>query len=182
MKKRLLILLYFFTLINCTAQIIAVEDFANYQGELPDGAYIKDVNNVLNKYTGVWKGNFDNKSYEFHIIKFTENSILNYKEDILLMRYKITHNETGNIMVNTLSLANDDKYVIKGNYLDKTGTYVLDYLGLQGECGQNGSLFVSINNNKMNLGLYVDGEIYPECINKGVEQILPTSWIYLTKQ
>jgi hypothetical protein len=34
----------------------------------------------------------------------------------------------------------------------------------------------------MRLGLYVDGEIYPECTTGPAEEILPTTGILLIKQ
>jgi hypothetical protein len=182
MKKILFTLFCFLAIISCKAQIIAVEDFKDYPNELPDGAYIKDVNNVLSKFVGTWKGVYDNKNFEFKITKYTRVSeIRPLKFEKLLMRYKITDN-LGNIIVNTLDLANDHKYIIRGDYLAKTGSYVLSYLGLNGKCGQNGSVFISANGNKLNLGLYVDGELSLDCTTGPVEQILPTTGIVLTKQ
>ncbi len=186
MKKIIFIIVIFFTIFSCKAQtIILVEDFENYDRELPDNVYVKDVNNLLDKYVGVWKGTYLNKNYEFRIIKITDNDIkLQYKEDKLLIRYKITDN-VRNELVNTLNLPNDNKYIINGKYLANSGGYLLNYLGLKGECGQNGDVYISIydtNNIKMKLYLQVDGEIYLNCTTGAVEQILPTSWIDLTKQ
>jgi hypothetical protein len=164
-----------------------VEDFENYNNELQDGAYIKDLNNVLDKYVGTWKGVYDTKNYEFEVIKFTEehtDGILNYKEDLLLIRYKVTTN-SGTELVNTLNLSNNHMHTINGSYLTTNGTYVLSYLGTKGECGQNGTVYISVsgtNNNTMRLGLYVDGEIYPECTTGPAEEILSTTGILLIKQ
>lgn len=184
MKNILIVVLLIVTITSCKAQIIAVENFEDYPYELPDGAYIKDVNNVLDKYVGTWKGSYDNKNYEFRIIKFTEVNTkysLNYKEDMLLMRYKIT-SSSGTVLANTLSLPNDSPYIIRGDYLAKSGPYVLGYVGLQGDCGQNGNIFMSVYNTtetKMKLFLNVHGEM-SECTTGPAPQIIPTDWIDLT--
>ena len=181
------IIVLIFTTISCKAQIILVENFEEYNQELPDGAYVKDANNVLGKFVGTWKGTYDNKNYEFKVTKHTENNInLKYKEDLLLIRYKIT-DTNGAILVNTLNLPNDNKYVINGTYLvAKTNSYVLSYLGKNGECGQNGDVFISVygtNNTKMQLFLSVNGEIYSDCTTGPAKQILPTKGgMSLTKQ
>ena len=183
----IILLIFVFTALSCKAQhIIPVEkavEYRNTEGGLlgdRDYVYVKDINNLLNKFVGIWKGNYNSKNYEFRIVKITANR-KEVKEDMLLIRYKITNN-SGVELVNTLNLVNSDKYIIRGDYLAKTGSYVLDYLGLKGECGQNGTIFMSANGNKMDLFLSVSGEIYPNCTTGEVSQILPTAGIELTKQ
>lgn len=64
------------TIFGCKAQIIPVEEYRNYldnEIEIPDGAYIKDVNNLLDKYVGTWIGVQNSKTYEFRISKLTES-------------------------------------------------------------------------------------------------------------
>jgi hypothetical protein len=183
MKNIIFIIFCFLAIVSCKAQIIAVEGFEDYPNELPDGAYIKDVNNVLNKFVGTWKGTYNNKNYEFEVTKYTRISeIRPLKFDKLLIRYKII-DTSGNIVVNTLNVSNDDKYIIRGSYLAKSGSYVLSYVGLNAKCGQNGSVFINAyNTDKMELFLQVNGEMYQECTTGAVEQVLPTDWIDLTKQ
>jgi len=61
--KKILIITLIVVSINCKAQtiqgIIPVENFFNYQNKIPDGTYIKDINNVLDKFTGKWLGSYD---------------------------------------------------------------------------------------------------------------------------
>ncbi|WP_419870603.1 DUF6705 family protein [Chryseobacterium sp. CT-SW4] len=57
--------------------------------DIPDNAYLKDMNNELDKYVGTWKGVRDGKTYEFNFIK-KENVGENIKWDKLLGRLKIT--------------------------------------------------------------------------------------------
>ncbi|OSY87101.1 hypothetical protein WH52_13155 [Tenacibaculum holothuriorum] len=185
MKNIITLLILIAITISCKAQIIAVENFEDYPNELPDGAYIKDVNNVLGKYVGTWKGTYNNKNYDFKIVKYTENNIdLKYKEDMLLIRYKIT-DSSGTELANTLSLPNSSPYIIFGRYLAKSGGYVLNYQGLNAKCGQNGRIYISTygaNDTKLQLLLMVSGEIYDECTTGAVPQIMPTTSMELIKQ
>ncbi|CAL2087599.1 DUF6705 family protein [Tenacibaculum sp. 190524A05c] len=183
MKKNITLLFIILISISCKSQIITIENLVDYNSDLPEGAYIKDVNNVLNKYEGVWKGVLDNKTYEFRIIKKTQEYLEErFKEDLLLMRYKIT-NAKGVVIENTLSLPDNDVMTVSGRYLTKSGGYLLRYIG-RGNCGQNGNIYISVydsQNKKMELSLQVDGEFYSDnCIQED-EQIIPRK-INLTKQ
>ena len=175
----IIILILVFTTLSCKAQhIIPVEKAVEYRNSNEgllgdkDNVYVKDINNLLNKFIGTWKGNYNSKNYEFRVNKIT-NDRGQVKEDMLVMRYKIIKN-SGDELVNTLNLENSDKYIIRGDYLAKTGSYVLNYIGINAECGQNGTIFISVTNNKMRLGLGVDGEMDSNCTTGPAEQILPT--------
>ena len=91
--RNVLSIVIIFLLLSCKAQTIAIEDFQDYVKQnkhgLLNGGYIKDVNNVLDKFVGTWKGTQNSKNYEFVIVKVTKNDGV-LKEDKLLMRYKIT--------------------------------------------------------------------------------------------
>lgn len=173
---------------NSKAQhIISVEKAMDYRdtGLLVNHNYVhvKDVNDKLPKFIGIWKGTNNNQNFEFSIVQITTDDG-ELKEDKLLMRFKII-DSNGKVIEDITTLSNNNYYVLKGAYLAKTGSYVFDYWGRKGACGQNGEVFVSVygsNNTKMQLFLAVDGEIYPECKTGRVAQILPTDWIYLTKQ
>jgi hypothetical protein len=140
----------------------------------------------LGKFVGTWKGTYNNKNYEFRVVKFTrDNTKLKYKEDLLLIRYKITDiNNT--VLEDTTTLPNDSKYVIEGSYYETNGTYVLYYQGKDYKCGQNGNVFISVNGtntSKMRFGLYPHNDILGDCPNGLVSQILPTKGgMELTKQ
>ncbi len=188
MKRITVILIAFLNILSCKSPLITIEDFEDYPHDLPDGAYIKDVNNILDKYVGTWNGTYHNKNYEFVVVKYTadytNNASLNFKEDLLLIRYKIT-DSLGKVLANTLKVPNGDKYIIRGSYLAKSGSYVLSYLGLNGKCGQNGTVYISVyddDNVKMKLFLEPYGEMYSECTTGYAGQILPTDWIDLTKR
>ncbi len=178
MKKILIVALLMLGTYSCKAQqIIAVEDFNDYQKELPDGAYIKDVNNVLGKYVGVWKGVHNSISYEFRIKKYTENNTsLKYKEDTLIMRYKIV-DSSGNVIEDTTGLSDSNKLVVKGSYVAKSGGYVLYYQGRESDCGQKGNIYISAygsNLSKLQLFLIVENDTLGDnCGNGDTKQIIP---------
>lgn len=174
------------SVISCRAQIIPLEQHEEYKAtgkEIQDGSYIKDVNNILTKFEGVWKGKYDNKNYEFVIVKNTR-SFLGIKKDGLLMRYKITDNR-GTVIENTLELPNDSPFVLKNGYVDKDKGYVFSYIGRDVACGQNGWVFTQVygtGHSKLQLFLAVKGEKYPECTTGTAKQVFPVTSMELTKQ
>jgi len=177
------LLLLFIISFTCKAQIIPVENHFNYPNEIPNGTYIKDVNNVLNKFTGTWIGSYDNKNYEV-VIEQTTISYLQILNDILLLRYKIT-DANGTVLLNTLP--DDSDYVVMGEYVNPSGSYQLDYGGYEYDCGQSVTIFIKTfnNNTQMKLYLYLGESPYNEidCPNGFAEQVFPThTQIILTKQ
>ena len=190
MKNIFIIGFLILTILSCKAQnILPVEELVNYlgtNGGIPRNiTYVKDVNNLLNKFTGTWKGNYNNLNYEFSVFKITRTSNLRpLTYDELIIKYKIT-DSLGNVIEDTTTLLNDSVYVIKGRYLAKTGSYVLNYIGRDSNCGQNGNIFMGVlsgtRGTKMQLFLYPDGKT-SDCTKQGETQILPTEVITLTKQ
>ena len=91
----------------------------------------------------------------------------------------------GIVIEDTTTLPDDSVYVIEGRYLAKTGSYVLNYIGRDSNCGQNGNIFMGVlsgtRGTKMQLFLYPDGKT-SDCTKQGETQILPTEVITLTKQ
>ncbi len=184
-----LILLSFFD-VSCKAQhIIPIENTHNYIGSNAgymgnhDYVYVKDINSILPKFLGTWKGHMGSSTFEFVISKRTTDDG-ELKQDELLMRYKIT-DVNSNVIENTLSLPNDSPFVLKNGYIAETGSYVFSYIGRNNKCGQNGWVFFNQTKNTTNkakLFLSVQGESYPICDTGPAEQILPLDWIELTKQ
>ncbi len=181
-----LFIMVFFVFItsNVTAQtIIPVEKHIEYiesETEIPEGAYLKDVNGLFNKYLGNWTGMYDGKTLLINIVKDTETS-WGITTDRLLIRYKIT-DSNGNLIYNTLSLPNSSPKVIMGRYFShSTKSYMLYYLGEQSACGQEGTVNISIfndpndgNKEKLSFILSPMGDLLSdECGGKEAGQILP---------
>lgn len=155
--------------------------------EIPDGAYIQDVNAKLDKFVGTWIGTYNNKTYEFQVEEVTV-PYLGITQDLLLMRYKIT-DANGNIIENTLGLPNDSPYVIEGQHFSSTGSnYTLYYVGEEAECGQSGNLYAEVTNSSNLNEMHIVLEPYHDTINSidcpdgETEHILPLEEIILNKQ
>ncbi|MDC1265619.1 hypothetical protein N8009_02370 [Flavobacteriaceae bacterium] len=193
MKKILFIGCFLLTALSCKAQILPIEDLRGYMdiGEgIPENiTYIKDVNNLLGKYEGVWIGIYNNKTFELHIEKETK-IYYGTAEDLLLLRYKITDNSNNNIIFDNIDIYDDtNASIIKGYYMSSTGTYyVLNYPNPNAPCGLHGEIFIEVPNtslNQMKLFLAVGYELLSpdDCPNGFLEQIFPTeSSMTFTKQ
>jgi hypothetical protein len=190
MKYTLKIIAMLFLLLNfsCKAQsIVPLETRVNYHNSLngiPETiTYFKDINHLLDKYVGNWKGTFNNRNFEFII---TKNTTIydGLSEDRLLIRFLIT-TDTGTIIEDTRAEL-DDKCSITGDYIENS-YYALYYFGGNSQCGQSGTVFITMvkntNNSQMKLFLEQDHVLLPEetCPNGRAAQVLPLEQITLTK-
>ncbi len=193
MKKLMILGFIILATISCKAQqIIPVEQLRAYMDDadksIPDGAYLKDVNHVLDRYVGIWKGTYDAKRYEFRIVKFFDTAHdRGITEDKLLMRYIIT-DANGTELENTTALPDTNSLIINGYYLTR-GFYVLNYHGQNYKCGQKGEISIStgIKTNYTQMSLFLSPEMeweptLSECPNGISPQIIPTEQMRLTKQ
>lgn len=190
MKKLLILGLIILTNLSCKSQsILPLEEvikYVNSENGIPKNiTYIKDVNNILEKYVGTWKGIYNNRNYEFILTKYTSN-YKNLLEDKLLMRYVIS-DVNGTIIEDTRALPDTSPYVIKGDYVDGS-FYELYYGGKESLCGQKGSIIIDIqpnsNNNLMRMLFLPQQEILSlkDCPNGSATQIMPLNNLILTKQ
>lgn len=188
MKKILILALFIAINTSCKAQILPIEKLIDYisQGQgAPEGTtYIKDINNLRDRFAGVWKGSYNNYNYEIRIVKRTRHFILDH--DQILIRYKITK-MNGEIIEDTSALSDDSPYVISSRYLRKL-TYVMTYEGRESKCGQRGELFITpqktTNYKTMKLFLAPDQDfiLQSECPNGSAKQVFPLQQMELTKQ
>ncbi|WP_166924645.1 DUF6705 family protein [Flavobacterium poyangense] len=188
MKKITILACLIIITLSCKGQqIIPLEKLIEYrdtEADIVDGTYLKDINGLLDKYLGTWKGNYDNINYTFIFTK-NKSEIRGLFIDQLYVRYLIT-TTTGNVIEDTRSLPNADVLIIKGDYISKSlGYYVLNYFGKNTECGQSGEVFISTTKDNKQMKLFlaayqgiIDGSKCP----KVTEQILPTKSMFLSKQ
>lgn len=108
--------------------------------------YFKDINNILGKFVGTWKGTYEGKKYEFRITKDISRYMV-MKYDRLLVRY-IVSDLSGNIIENTTSSLSSGTYIIKGHDYNN-GWYYLLYHAKGGNCAQSGEIRLSVNNKNM---------------------------------
>lgn len=116
MKNTLLLLILCF--ISCKAQqpILSI----NTKGWSIEGTYYKDLDNELNPYEGIWKGTFDNKTFEITFTKVKlHEPIGNYDQDRLIGKYKMLDNN-GNELYSTYNLADQDAKVFSLGFVETT--------------------------------------------------------------
>ncbi|AYN05476.1 DUF6705 family protein [Flavobacterium sp. 140616W15] len=181
MKKIIIIGMLIVCTLSCKAQVLPVENVVNYvnsKNGIPKNiTSIKDVNHLLDKFIGTWKGTYEGKNYEFRVLKITTKPG-RITEEKLVMRYLIT-NSNGTVIEDTRALPDSSPYVIEGYYLDTT-TYTLIYGGKIANCGQAGTIFIDFlqgsNNTKMTLFLSPEPMIISQtgCPNGRAKQIIPT--------
>lgn len=181
MKKIIFIKIIIALTLSCNAQIIPLEQHNVYleKGkEIQDGTYFKDVNNILNKFTGTWTSTFNNNTYELYIIKITYHSkIRSLTIDELELRYRIT-DENGSILMDTTNLSNDNTLVVRGYYLQKNNLYFMTYVGEDANCGQSGQFALGIPSdtpNTMNFYYAVsnDMRLASDCPSGDAIQLFP---------
>ena len=100
--------------------------------QVPDGTYMKDIQNVYLPYIGTWKGvTSDNKEFTLQLVKFTKhlrtfpNGYYYYKDE-LVGKYQLKNLTTGTIISNTLNAVNYEDYRIYA--LGKPINSVLDLI------------------------------------------------------
>jgi len=187
MKNIILISCLIFTTLSCKAQIEPVQNQINYRNSdngIPEGTYLKDVDNLFDPFIGTWTGTYNNNNYEFNVIE-TIKQTTNSSRDRLLISYKIT-DAANNTIIDTTILPDDSIYQLRGDmFLGNGRTYSLFYAGYESNCGQNGTVTIAVINNgtQMNLGLILTGDSDLDNCPSGVaEQVLPLDNMVLTKQ
>ncbi|MRX47276.1 DUF6705 family protein [Pedobacter puniceum] len=161
-------------LISLTVQaqvIISLEQAEAYLGT-PDGipedvTYVKDVNNILPKFVGIWKGTADGKIIELHLNKFLHlpSSADGFKIDLLAGRLLIKDQVTGAILYNTLNISDDEETWLEGSY-PINGSYVMHFENKNDTyCMDGGEVYISVNNTtltNMTFNFYRTQDIYVE--------------------
>ena len=153
MKKIIIILVISLSIYSCKAQIISIEQanpiFLDEDEPFPDNVTaIKDINNTLDEFLGVWTLDYNSKHYELTITKF-ESMLATIKIDILLIKHKITDNN-GVVLDDTTILPNKSPSIMKGwFFLSDNETYLVSYFGSNSKCGQFGDVIIYIDNDNV---------------------------------
>lgn len=163
MKNYVTIIALFILSLSCKAQynsIVPLEDYYSYVGNnnITQGTYLKDVNNVLNKYVGTWKGEFDGKHYILKANKASRTTTSGkMKEDLIYIRYTIK-DANDNIIEKTIDVANAS--ALQGYLFNKDNSevYSLLYYGKEAEevkCGNRGKMYIQTLDDNTKLKIYV---------------------------
>jgi len=103
MMKKLFIYILLIATSSTVAQTqLPLEAYPN--GGNPDGIYFKDVNDILDAYTGTWQWTEGNKELTFYLYKDEEVTFVNpirgtYQRDVVFGYYVYT--EGGNVLIDT---------------------------------------------------------------------------------
>ncbi len=174
--------------------IISLEQGASYLGS-PDGipedvTYIKDINNRLPTFVGIWKGTANGKLIELHLNQFLHlpESVDGFKLDQLAGRLLVKDANSGQVLYNTLNITNNEATSFSGYYFQNTN-YIMEFRNINDNyCKDNGQVYVEVLNSdpsKMKLNFFRSRE---HIVNGGgcpnfstYVPILPYSFI-LTRQ
>ena len=81
--------------------------------DIPIGAYLKDLDNVLLPYIGTWEGTLNNKKYTFVFVKFPQHDNFGeYYIDELMCNFRVVNLVTGSIIYDNLGATNYGDYRI----------------------------------------------------------------------
>jgi hypothetical protein len=188
MKKLIYLNVLLLSVLTMSAQKTEpIEKIYNYvRTNRNESIYFKDVNNVLGKFLGTWKGTYGDKKYEFRVVKYT-STYKNRNEDGLLVRYIVT-DLSGNVIDNTTSLPDSSTYVMSGRYYVNEG-YYLTHKAKGGNCAQGGQMLLYVdesNKNAIKMDVIYRNEMgfvdSAECLNI-INAYFPTGVIFnLIKQ
>jgi hypothetical protein len=172
------------------SQTMSLEETAQCQAN-PNCAgytYTKDINNILDKYIGTWKGTYNGKVYE---IKFNKNLYdnMDIKRDRIKGRLRITI--TGNTPLTIFDNFNepdDNKIRFSGVGLTSNlQSYEMLFSGpFTSGCINRGSIFLKINPitpNQMRIIYWSDRDIaVGECPSTFSQTFPEQQEIFLTRQ
>lgn len=183
------ICLLFLTInLSCKAQIVPLDNV-----DTPNGAYEKDLDNILPFWEGTWKGTVNNKEYTFQFVKFAYHLRSNLDgsydyRDMLMGKFKVVNTNTNVVLYDNLNASNYDDYNITfiGNLLNNYDFYFLDS---EANCYNNASFTLVKNDNNNNIIEYKDFNykqiMYLDCPYQNREDIpmfLPKVDLVLTRQ
>ncbi|MCL1672192.1 DUF6705 family protein [Elizabethkingia ursingii] len=146
-------------------------------------SYLKDVDNSLNKFEGIWKGEYNGKVYEFRLvkkIKYGENP----QKDIILGRFEVK-DSSGTIIYSTLNNS-DVEAGLKGiNFQSGNKIYHLNYTESRNGCGKSGVAYIYFKDpndlKTLSLGFMSDGDIMVKGKCDNYTPLLPYSDIAILR-
>ncbi|WP_185209322.1 hypothetical protein [Chryseobacterium sp. C3] len=102
--KALILSLGVFVVFSCKSQTVPLNTLLE---DIPQGAYLKDLNNELAPYIGVYRSNFQGNEITLFITKENQklipSSLKSFYQDILSIKY-VVKNSSGNILQDTQNM------------------------------------------------------------------------------
>ncbi|RZJ72056.1 MAG: hypothetical protein EOO47_22685 [Flavobacterium sp.] len=151
-----------------------------------DITYIKDIDNELDKFVGVWKGSINNRNYELSVIKRTSyKRYVDAEKNWDLLKVWVTVKDNiGNVIFTNTNKPEKSNGFSGDNFQTGTNIYRLNFTG---NCyNDSGNAFLSINQTtgKMRLQYNILPDIKSDDCPNGFVPVLPTNdeGVTLTKQ
>lgn len=134
---------------------------------LPNNAYLKDTNNDLNKYIGLWRGNWNGKTLFLDLRKVKYHYIGNqsYYEDKIFGERKVI-GANGSVEIDRIANFDFESPEFRGIGTSlKNGNWKRLYFNLKNMCGKKATLdIISFTDNQMTLHFeYLPSITDPNC-------------------
>ncbi|WP_370895284.1 DUF6705 family protein [Chryseobacterium gossypii] len=185
--KNLLNISCFVIFTSCyMAQTVSLEAMAQCRSQpstCPAASYVKDVNNLLNKYVGTWQGTLNGKSYEFNFVK-KENFGEYLKADRLIGRLKIT-DSNGVIEFDNFSKPDESTRFWGDNFQKDLKAYMMYFSGGKLGCIDYGYAYLRIKPDtpdNMSIFFFPDHDIATQDCSNFQTTLPAKKLIHLTKQ
>ena len=164
--KNLFTILLAFIIISCHAQIYPLNTSSS---DVPDNAYIKDTNNELDKYVGLWKGSWNGKNVYLEFKKnkkYYSGNHPYYIDEIVGERKIINSNGTIEIdRISTFDLLNAEFWGMTKS-LKYLGKYSLSFFP-KNMCGKTATIHITnITSTQMTLNMEYNPSFFKaDCIH-----------------
>ncbi|WP_317173021.1 DUF6705 family protein [Faecalibacter rhinopitheci] len=191
MNKLFFLILFFLMNLSINAQnTISLDQayqYINGNEGIPDNvSYIKDINNKLNPFIGIWKGSYDNKVLEIKFEKKVNDGNSDLFWDRLYGRLLVKNSINGSVLLNSMNNNLTDTGVMIGSTFQRN-TYMLNFV-YKSECNDFGMVYIEkLNNNSITLYFNRNSDLIydmsSQCPNyRDYNTLLPLRKITLTKQ
>ncbi|SDR09871.1 hypothetical protein SAMN05421664_3537 [Chryseobacterium soldanellicola] len=176
-------------LINCKAQ--QIYPLNTFYKNAPNYSYMKDLDNLLPPYIGIYKANYDGNEITLYITK--EDKVLNdritrqFYRDALRVKYIVKKISTGIILQDTQNIINTKNRILSiGTNILDNNSIALIYSGTNCGIGYGRITLKKISNTQINWSYYPDSRLLSDgdCPgNPDIKIYLPdTENLVFTKQ
>ncbi len=125
--------------ISCKAQL----PLNTFMEHIPQNAHVKDLNNELNPYIGIYKANYQWKEITLYITKVNdkleERSNKNFYRDVLVIKY-IVKNSSGTVLQDTQNNNTSDIELYSTRIRSYDNSVILYYSGTN--CRVVGEMYI----------------------------------------
>jgi hypothetical protein len=153
-KKSLALIFMEFLIVSCKGQILPLNTFFE---TVPQGAYLKDLNNELSPYIGIYNANFEGNEITLYVTK-QENKLekstgKTYYMDALIVKY-IVKNNLGVILQDTQNQNIQDIKLYSINTRPYENSVILYYSGTNCGVGWGKVTLKKLNSTQLSWAYY----------------------------